>query len=278
VRNNDQRPSDYRNDILRPSHADYSYLAKYGVKSSSGSGRASARETVGRVAAAAIAEQVVATLAPQVEILAWVDSISTLRCNFNAERRSKIAHADIEATPVRCPDKDLALRMQQIIANAKDAGDTVGGCIALSIRNCPAGLGEPVFDKLEARLAQAMMSIPATKGFEIGSGFAGTKMLGSQHNDPFHSQDGQVVTATNYSGGVQGGISNGAEIYLRVACKPVSTVFKEQTTLDTDHNQVKYTPKGRHDPCVLPRAVVIVEAMAMLVIADMLLLQRLKNR
>ena len=278
VRNNDQRPSDYRNDILRPSHADYSYLAKYGIKPSSGGGRASSRETVGRVAAAAVAEQVVATLAPQVEILAWVDSVSTLQCNFNAERRSKITHTDIEATPIRCPDKDLATKMQQLITNAKDAGDTVGGCIALSIRNCPAGLGEPVFDKLEARLAQAMLSIPATKGFEIGSGFAGTEMLGSQHNDPYRCQDGKVITATNHSGGVQGGISNGAEIYLRIACKPVSTVFKEQTTINTDNEQVKFTPKGRHDPCVLPRAVVIVEAMAMLVIADMLLLQRLRHR
>ena len=189
---------------MRPSHADYSYLAKYGTKPSSGGGRASARETVGRVAAAAIAEQVVAKLAPQVEILAWVDSVSTLQCNFSAERRSKITPADIEATPIRCPDKGLATKMHEIIVNAKEAGDTVGGCIALSIRNCPAGLGEPVFDKLEARLAQAMLSIPATKGFEIGSGFAGTTMFGSQHNDPYLLQDGKVITATNHSGGVQG--------------------------------------------------------------------------
>ncbi|MDE3268912.1 MAG: chorismate synthase [Pseudomonadota bacterium] len=271
VRNCDQRPSDYRNDILRPSHADYSYLAKYGLKPSSGGGRASARETVSRVAAAAIAERVIATIAPALEIIAWVDSVSDLQCNFTAEQRRKITPADIEANSIRCPDDSLAIEMQELITTAKDTGDTVGGCLAVSIRNCPAGLGEPVFDKLEAKLAHAMLSIPATKGFEIGSGFAGTKMSGSQHNDPYRSQNGKVITTSNNSGGVQGGISNGEEIFMRIACKPVSTVFKEQTTITTDRKPVKYTPKGRHDPCVLPRAVVVAEAMATLVIVDLLL-------
>ena len=273
VYNHDQRPADYDAEVLRPSHADYSYLAKYGVKSKSGGGRASARETVGRVAAGAIAAQVSKVLAPKLQVLTWVESVSDVACAFSAAERAKITREAIEATAMRCPDLQVAKRMQETISKVQAEGDTVGGCLATSVRGCPVGLGEPVFDKLEAQLAKAMLSIPATKGFEIGAGFAATKMRGTQHNDQFTVQAGKVRTTTNMSGGIQGGISNGEEIFFRVACKPVSTVFKEQQALDTSLQPINYKPnKGRHDPCVLPRAVVIVEAMCHLVLLDMLLL------
>ena len=278
VHNRDQRPADYRelSHILRPSHADYTYLAKYGIKAQSGGGRSSARETVGRVAAAAVASKVLKKFVPALEILSWVDSVKDITCEFDTERLGTITAAEIEASAVRCPDPQQAQAMATVIQEARDKGDTVGGCITTLIRNCPAGWGEPVFDKLEAQLAKAVLSLPAAKGFEIGSGFRGTKLHGSQHNDAFVRREGRVATATNRSGGVQGGITNGEDIYFRTAFKPVSTIFKEQKTLDEHHAPVRFKPQGgRHDPCVLPRAVVIVDAMATLVMVDNLLLSGL---
>ena len=277
VRNKDARPADYDDvaRVLRPSHADYTYLTKYGIKAHSGGGRASARETIGRVAAAAVAAQVLQKLTPALEILAWVDSVKDISCDFSQQQMQQLTAAAIEKEPLRCPDPDKASTMRDIIVNARQAGDSVGGCIMTIVKNCPAGLGEPVFGKLDAQLAAAMLSIPATKGFELGSGFRGTQWHGSQHNDAFVNQDGQVGVASNHSGGVQGGISNGADIYFRTAFKPTATIFKSQPTLDTDLQPVTLKPRqGRHDPCVLPRAVPIVAAMATLVITDNLLLQR----
>ena len=278
VHNRDQRPADYRDlsHVLRPSHADYTYLAKYGVKAQSGGGRSSARETVGRVAAAAVASQVLKKFVPDLEILSWVDSVKDITCEFDPARLGTITAAEIEANAVRCPEPQQAQAMAAVIQDARKKGDTVGGCITTLIRNCPAGWGEPVFDKLEAQLAKAMLSLPAAKGFEIGSGFRGTKLYGAEHNDAFVQREGRVATATNRSGGVQGGITNGEDIYFRTAFKPVSTIFKEQETLDEHHTPVKFKPqKGRHDPCVLPRAVAIVDAMTVLVMVDNLLLGRL---
>ena len=275
VRNTDVRRKDYHPEVLRPSHADYTYLAKYGIKAQSGGGRASARETVARVAAGAVALQVLKKFTPTLTILTWVDRVKDTHCDFSPAQMQELTAAQIERDPLRCPDPDKAKAMHKIITQARDEGDSVGGCIATLVKNCPVGLGEPVFAKLDAQLAHAMLSLPAAKGFELGAGFHGTTLRGSQHNDAFIAQDGQVCTASNHSGGVQGGISNGADIYFRTAFKPVSTIFKTQQTLDTNQQPITYQPQqGRHDPCVLPRAVPIVTAMTALVLTDHLLLHR----
>ena len=277
VRNADVRREDYRDvaKVLRPSHADYTYLAKYGIKAESGGGRASARETVGRVAAGAVATQVLRQYVPELQMLAWVDQVKDISCDFSLPQMQQFTAEQIARDTLRCPEAKKSAAMQKIIAQARDAGDSVGGCIAALVKNCPVGWGEPVFGKLDAQLAQAMLSIPAAKGFELGSGFAGTRLHGSQHNDAFVTQAGQVLTASNNSGGVQGGISNGADIYFRTAFKPTSTIFKEQQTINTEQQAVTFKPRqGRHDPCVLPRAVPIVVAMTALVLVDNFLLHR----
>jgi chorismate synthase len=273
VTNRDQRPGDYASmqSIPRPSHADYTYQMKYGIRASSGGGRSSARETIGRVAAGAIAEKFLKEDFG-VEIVAWVSSVGTITVT-EADELS-ISRRQVDQTIVRCPNKDDAERMMQAIRDAKEAQDSLGGIITCVCRHVPAGLGEPVFDKMEARLAQAMLSIPATKGFEIGSGFAGTRMAGSSHNDLFVKKGDRLGTLTNFSGGVQGGISNGEPIIIRVAFKPPATIGQTQTTADFNGNETILEARGRHDPCVVPRAVPIVESMAALVIVDMVLRQR----
>ncbi len=272
VSNRDMKPSDYRalSDIPRPSHADFTYQAKYGIRAASGGGRASARETVGRVAAGAVAERfLVQTYG--LAIVAWVEAVGEIETHgVDLER---IERTDVDRDPVRCPDAAAAGQMAGAIEKLREAGDSVGGIVSCICRNVPAGWGEPVFDKLEACLARAMLSIPATKGFEIGSGFAGVRMHGSAHNDPFVMKDGRLGTATNRSGGVQGGISNGEPIFFRVAFKPVATIGRPQQTVDFQGNPVTLEAKGRHDPCVVPRAVPIVESMAALVLADLALRQ-----
>jgi len=273
VRNKDQRPQDYSEMAVafRPSHADATYQAKYGIQARSGGGRASARETIGRVAAGAIAKQLLAKT-NGTEVLAWVQRIHTIEASVDSAAVSLEA---IEANIVRCPDAAAAERMIERIEQIGHEGDSCGGLIECVVRNPPLGLGMPVFDKLEADLAKAVMSLPATKGFEIGSGFNGTLLRGSEHNDAFlPSESGRLRTATNNSGGIQGGISNGEEIRLRVAFKPTATIRKEQQTIDSEGNATTLAAKGRHDPCVLPRAVPMVEAMVALVLADHLLRQQ----
>ncbi|BBO90582.1 chorismate synthase [Desulfosarcina ovata] len=273
VYNKDQRPGDYRemSKIPRPSHADYTYQMKYGIRASSGGGRASARETIGRVAAGAVAEKIL-RLGCGIEIVAWVSAVNTIAA---AEADVHTITRDmVDTNPVRCPDPDAARRMEALVAQVKEEKDSVGGIVTCVCRNVPAGWGEPVFDKLEARLAQAMLSIPATKGFEIGSGFAGTRLRGSAHNDPFRAAEGRLGTVTNNSGGIQGGIANGEPIVFRVAFKPPATIGLPQKTVDFDGNPVVLEAKGRHDPCVVPRAVPIVETMAALVLADGALRQK----
>ena len=277
VANKDQKPSDYASmqAIPRPSHADYTYQMKYGIRASSGGGRSSARETIGRVAAGAIAEKF---LLEQygVEFVAWVNAVGTITASGIDDNR--ITRKEVDETIVRCPSEKDAAQMVKAIQQAKEAKDSLGGIITCICRNVPAGLGEPVFDKMEAHLAQAMLSIPATKGFEIGSGFSGTRLTGSQHNDPFTKKGDRLGTLTNNSGGVQGGISNGEPIVFRVAFKPPATIGQAQSTVDFNGNQTILEAKGRHDPCVVPRAVPIVESMAALVIADMALRQRSRGR
>ena len=273
VRNKDQRPQDYQEMAVafRPSHADATYQAKYGIQARSGGGRASARETIGRVAAGAIAKQLLAR-AGGTEVLAWVQRIHTIEAAIDPAAVSLEA---IERNIVRCPDAEAAERMIERIETIGREGDSCGGVIECVVRNPPVGLGMPVFDKLEADLAKAVMSLPATKGFEIGSGFGGTLLKGSEHNDAFlPGEAGRLRTATNNSGGIQGGISNGEEIRLRVAFKPTATIRKEQQTIDAEGNATTLAAKGRHDPCVLPRAVPMVEAMVALVLADHLLRQQ----
>jgi chorismate synthase len=273
VRNQDQRPQDYREMevAFRPSHADATYQAKYGIQARSGGGRASARETIGRVAAGAIAKQLLAHVAGT-EVIAWVRRIHTIEASIDPATVSQEA---VEANIVRCPDGALAERMIERIEAIGRDGDSCGGVIECLVRRPPVGLGMPVFDKLEADLAKAVMSLPATKGFEIGSGFNGTLLLGSEHNDAFlPSEDGRLRTATNNSGGIQGGISNGEPITLRVAFKPTATIRKEQQTINAAGEATTLSAKGRHDPCVLPRAVPMVEAMVALVLADHLLRQQ----
>ena len=272
VRSTDARSGAYENlrEVYRPSHAGYTYEAKYGVRNWQGGGRASARETIGRVAAGAIARKLLATAAG-VEVLAYVKQVWTIAAEVDS---NTVTAALVESNDVRCPDAAAAATMIARIDAARRAGDSLGGIVECVCRHVPPGLGEPVFDKLEADLARAVMSLPASKGFEIGSGFAGTLLTGSQHNDPFYDGGGRVRTRSNRSGGVQGGISNGEDIFLRVAFKPTATILREQETVDEEGHDTTIKGRGRHDPCVLPRAVPIVEAMLALVLADHFLRQR----
>lgn len=276
IPNADTKPLDYSamEAVPRPSHADFTYAEKYGLRARSGGGRASARETAARVAAGAVAEKMMRTFHP-VEIVAWVESVGA-----NVAPRPDLAtitRADVDKIPVRCPDAATANKMIAAIAEAKQAGDSVGGVIACAVRGVPAGWGEPVFEKLTAELAHAMMSIPATRGFEIGEGFGATLMRGSQHNDPFTAKDGGGIRpATNHCGGIQGGISNGEIIFFRVAFKPVSTISLPQPTAAFDGTPIVFEAQGRHDPSVLPRAVPVVEAMTALVLADAFLQQQVQ--
>ncbi|MCC5842691.1 MAG: chorismate synthase [Verrucomicrobia bacterium] len=273
VPNEDQRPKDYgeMSRIPRPSHADFTYEKKYGVRASSGGGRSSARETIGRVAAGAIAEKWLSEIYG-VEIVAWVSGCGEIEA---AEIDPvTITRQEVDQNIIRCPVSAIADRMIERVTALREEGDSVGGTLTCVVRNAPVGLGEPVFDKLEAKLAQAMMSIPATKGFEIGSGFASARMTGSRHNDPFVMKHGKLGTLTNHSGGIQGGISNGEPILFRIAIKPPATISKAQPTADFDGNDTVLEAKGRHDPFVVNRAVPIVETMAALVLMDMALIQR----
>ncbi|MCC5847228.1 MAG: chorismate synthase [Verrucomicrobia bacterium] len=277
VANEDQRPKDYgeMNTIPRPSHADYTYQMKYGVRASSGGGRSSARETIGRVAAGAIAEKWLRETFG-VEIVAWVSACGEIEAqNINPET---IRREEVDANIIRCPDLAAADTMIQKVTQLRDEGDSIGGVLTCVARNVPAGWGEPVFDKLEAKLAQAMMSIPATKGFEVGTGFAAARMTGSDHNDPFVMKGTRLGTLTNHSGGIQGGISNGEPILFRLAIKPPATISKAQSTADFDGTPQVLAAKGRHDPFVVNRAVPIVETMAALVLMDMALIQQSRVR
>lgn len=273
VRNKDTRSEDYDEMAVkyRPSHADATYDAKYGIRNWQGGGRSSARETIGRVAAGAIAKKILRQVAG-VEIVGYVKRIRDLEGMVDPET---VQLEQVEQNIVRCPDQEAAERMIDLIEQFRNQGNSLGGVIECVARNLPAGLGMPVFDKLEADLAKGMMSLPATKGFEIGSGFAGTLMSGREHNDEFYTDDhGQIRTVTNRSGGVQGGISNGEPILIRVAFKPTATIRQEQRTVTRDGVETILAGKGRHDPCVLPRAVPMVEAMMALVLCDHLLRQQ----
>jgi len=276
VANKDQRPGDYgsMSQVPRPSHADYTYRAKYGTHASSGGGRSSARETIGRVAAGAIAEKFLLE-EYGIEIVSWVSSVGMV--DAGDADMATLSRAQVDACDVRCPDAAAAELMTAEILAAREAKDSVGGVLSCVCRNVPAGWGEPAFDRLEAMLAHAMLSLPASKGFEIGSGFAGARQRGSVHNDPYVMKDGRLGTVTNRSGGVQGGISNGEPVYFRVAFKPPATIGQEQQTVDYDGNPAVLAAKGRHDPCVVARAVPIVETMAALVLADLALIQRMRS-
>ena len=268
IRNTNQKPQDYKHlaDMFRPSHADFTYEEKYGNRDYRGGGRSSARETVARVAAGAIAKLLLKKQG--IQFNAWVSQVGTVKMK---DSEKVFSNEEIESTIVRCPEKSTAEKMIKLIEKTRKEGDTLGGVITAVITNCPVGLGEPVFDKLHADLGKAMLSINAVKGFEYGSGFAGTEMKGSEHNDsliPSPSPKEKGVTATNHSGGIQGGISNGMQIRFNVAFKPVATIMQDQQSIDKKGNKVIVEGKGRHDPCVVPRAVPIVEAMAALVIAD----------
>ena len=272
VRNEDARPEAYEEMKVkfRPSHADYTYVAKYGIRNWQGGGRASARETVGRVAAGALAKKILRERYG-VEVLAYVKQVQRLVADVDPER---VKTRDVEANIVRCPDPVTAEKMIRLIEKTRKAGDSLGGTVEGIARGVPAGWGEPVFDKLEADLAKAMMSLPASKGFDIGSGFSGVVLTGREHNDPFRARGGKVHTTSNRSGGIQGGISNGETIYFRVAFKPVATIMHEQDTVDVDFQNTTLKGRGRHDPCVLPRAVPMVEAMTALVLIDHALRQK----
>ncbi|KAF9493922.1 chorismate synthase [Pleurotus eryngii] len=304
VKNEDQRPHDYSETDLypRPSHADYTYLEKYGIKASSGGGRSSARETIGRVAAGAIAEKYL-KLAFGIEVVAFVSSVGKIHLPSHVSAPSlafdkgeddddvtdalseefrnllsTITREQVDAHPTRCPHHETAERMTQRIIRTKDKQDSIGGTVTCVIRNVPSGLGEPVFDKFEAALAHAMLSIPATKSFEIGSGFRGTEVPGSKHNDPFvQKTNGSLGTKTNWSGGVQGGITNGEDIYFRIGFKSPATISQPQETVQYDGTPGVLAARGRHDPCVVPRAVPIVEAMAAIVVLDQLLIQNARK-
>lgn len=276
ILNQDQRPGDYSHvsDIPRPSHGDYTYQVKYGIRAASGGGRASARETAARVAAGAVAEQFLIQ-AFGVEIVAWVSAVSHIMAP--EMDIPGVSRNMVDESLVRCPDSNTSEKIIQAIEEAKSSMDSLGGVITCVCRNVPAGWGEPVFDKAEAKLAQAMLSIPAAKGFEIGSGFAGTRMKGSAHNDLFVKKDNRLGTLTNYSGGIQAGITNGEPVVFNVAFKPTATIGTAQDTVDFSGNPVILEGKGRHDPCVLPRAVPIVEAMAAMVLADLALIQKTRR-
>ncbi len=273
VENTNQRSEDYSQieRLWRLGHADYAYDMKFGVRDFRGGGRSSARETIARVAGGAVAKKLLGNIV----IRAWVESVNSITMPY---MDSIPPLEDVEASAVRCPDKSVSSNMEEFIKRAKAQGDSVGGVIRCRIAGVPAGWGEPVFDRLEAKLAQAMLSIPAAKGFEIGSGFAGTRMFGSAHNDAFYKDEsGKVRTRTNNSGGVIGGISSGEMIDFKVAFKPTATILKEQKTLDRDLNEVAFEGRGRHDPCVAPRAVPVVEAMAFLVLADLMMKQNARK-
>lgn len=276
VRNQDQRPGDYgeMDAVPRPSHADYTYQLKYGVAARSGGGRASARETIGRVAAGAIAEKILRERFG-VEIVAWVSGVGEVEAG--AIDTGRVSRAMVDANLVRCPDAAAAEKMTALVREVREAKDSIGGVVSCVCRNVPPGWGEPIFDKLEAKLAQAMLSLPATKGFEIGSGFAGTRLRGSLHNDPFVKKGDRLGTVTNHAGGTLGGISSGEPLLFRVAFKPVATIGQPQQTVDYDGKPVELAAKGRHDPCVVPRAVPIVEAMAALVLLDLALRQEARG-
>jgi chorismate synthase len=276
VRNTDARPEAYAEmqTMYRPSHADFTYQAKYGIRNWEGGGRSSARETIGRVAAAAVAKKVFSKKLPKLEVIAYVKQVHKLQAKADPAR---ISFQEIESNIVRWPDAKDAERVIRLIQRARSAGDSLGGIIECVVRNLPAGLGEPVFDRLEADLAKAMLSLPATKGFEIGSGFACATLKGSEHNDAFVMKGGHVGTATNRSGGVQGGISNGEPLVFRIAFKPVATLARAQQTVSIKGKAAELKARGRHDPCVLPRAVPMVEAMAWLVLMDHYLRQKAQN-
>ncbi len=261
---------DHIKDKFRPSHADFTYQMKYGRRDYRGGGRSSARETAARVAAGAVAKMILTR--EQIDVFAYVSSVGPIHLK---DAHETVLTNQIELNDVRCPDPEIAEQMEKLIREVRKEGDTVGGVVTCVIRNCPIGLGEPVFDKLHADLAKAMLSINACKGFEYGSGFAGVEMRGSEHNDAFLNDGLQIKTETNHSGGIQGGISNGMDIYFRVAFKPVATIMQNQESVDEDGKSVTVAGKGRHDPCVVPRAVPIVEAMASLVLTDHLLRNRL---
>ncbi len=266
VRNEDARPEAYSEMAtkFRPSHADFTYQTKYGIRNWQGGGRSSARETIGRVAAGAIARKLLKTRY-SVEVLSYVSRVRDVSARIDPQA---VTFQAVEANIVRCPDPDAAEKMIALIDQMRTEGNTVGGIVECVARGLPAGWGDPVFDRLEADLAKAMLSLPASKAFEIGSGFAGTFMTGREHNDPFRAKDGGVITTSNRSGGVQGGISNGQPIHFKVGFKPVATIMHEQDTVDTLLQNTTLKGRGRHDPCVLPRAVPVVEAMTALVLID----------
>lgn len=271
IYNEDQKSKDYSHiaDTFRPSHADYTYWKKYGNRDYRGGGRSSARETAARVAAGAIAKMILKQI--NVEIIAYVSQAGNIKLH---KPYLELDLAKTEDNIVRCPDEKVANEMIELIDQTRKNQDTIGGVVSCVITGTPVGLGEPVFDRLHAELGKAMLSINAVKGFEYGSGFEGVKMKGSEHNDLFENQGGKIVTLTNYSGGIQGGISNGQDIYFNVAFKPVATIMQDQESIDKNGNKVIVSGKGRHDPCVVPRAVPIVEAMAALVIVDFYLLNK----
>jgi chorismate synthase len=275
VSNTDARPEAYSEMAtkFRPSHADYTYFAKYGLRNWQGGGRSSARETIGRVAAGAIAKKVLQERFG-VEVLAFVKQVQSIEGKVDADR---VSLKEVESNIVRCPDPAAARRMIRLIEKMRSAGDSVGGIVGGVARGVPPGWGSPVFDRLEADLGKAMLSLPASKGFDVGSGFDGIELTGRQHNDAFRMRGGKVRTVTNRSGGVQGGISNGETIYFRVAFKPVATVMHEQDTVDVKYHNTTLKGRGRHDPCVLPRAVPMVEAMTALVLLDHALRHRAQN-
>jgi len=271
IKNADQKSKDYSHiaDKFRPSHADYTYFEKYGIRDYRGGGRSSARETAARVAGGAIAKQFLATKGIQIQ--AYVSQVGDL----TLQKPYTLLNLDLaEDNIVRCPDPEMADQMIALIDSVRLERDTIGGVVSCVIKNCPPGLGEPVFDRLHAELGKAMLSINAVKGFEYGSGFEGVKMRGSQHNDAIVNEAGKIHTTTNHSGGIQGGISNGEDIYFRVAFKPVATIMQDQESVNEAGEAVTVSGKGRHDPCVVPRAVPIVEAMAALVLADFLLISK----
>ncbi|MFB6317666.1 chorismate synthase [Saccharicrinis sp. FJH54] len=272
IHNKDQRSGDYDNmkSVYRPSHSDYVYESKYGIRDHRGGGRSSARETIARVVAGAIAKQALKTHG--IDVKAFTSSVGDLHMETPY---TALDLSTIEDNIIRCPDQEIAEKMINLVDQVRKEGDTIGGVITGLVKGLPVGLGEPVFDKLHAELGKAMLSINAVKGFEYGSGFAGTQLRGSQHNDPFEIRNGKVRTTKNHSGGIQGGISNGEDVYFRVAFKPVATVLRDQNTVDSEGNATVLKAKGRHDPCVLPRAVPIVESMAAIVMLDMLLLNKI---
>ena len=278
VYNLDFRPTDYdfigkKDYVPRPSHADFTYYCKYGIHASSGGGRSSARETIGRVIGGTVAEKWLKENL-NIEIVAFVNSVGIINSEIKENEYKNITREMVDKSIVRCPNLEVANKMEMFIKEIKNRGDSVGGVVTCICKNVPAGLGEPCFDKLEALLAHAMMSIPATKGFEIGKGFKCTKMFGSKHNDPFFYKDDKIQTMTNNSGGIQGGISNGEDIYFNVAFKPPSTIMLHQASVTMSGIRTIIKPKGRHDPCVVNRAVPIVESMAALVLMDCFMIQK----